>query len=124
MNPEMQVKHILITAAICAARALGAVIVPGATWADTSGNVIQAHGGGFLKVGNEFWKQFDLQLITTRSGPPSTGLVKTNRITAVFSRPSLAIQYASLQVVANLLFMSDACSSPMILFRGLATTML
>lgn len=27
-----------------------AVIVPGATWTDTSGNVIQAHGGGFLKV--------------------------------------------------------------------------
>lgn len=27
------------------------VIVPGATWTDTSGTVIQAHGGGFLKVG-------------------------------------------------------------------------
>ena len=27
-----------------------AVIVPGATWTDTSGNLIQAHGGGFLKV--------------------------------------------------------------------------
>lgn len=27
-----------------------AVIVPGATWKDTSGNIIQAHGGGFLKV--------------------------------------------------------------------------
>lgn len=27
-----------------------AVIVPGATWTDTSGNVIQAHGGGILKV--------------------------------------------------------------------------
>ncbi|KAF8973856.1 galactan 1,3-beta-galactosidase [Flammula alnicola] len=33
-----------------------AVIVPGATWTDTSGNVIQAHGAGFLKVGTEyFW---------------------------------------------------------------------
>ena len=27
-----------------------AVIVPGATWTDTSGNVIQAHGAGILKV--------------------------------------------------------------------------
>lgn len=25
-------------------------VVPGATWTDTSGNVIQAHGGGILKV--------------------------------------------------------------------------
>jgi hypothetical protein len=30
--------------------AQAAVIVPGATWTDTSGTVIQAHGGGFLKV--------------------------------------------------------------------------
>ncbi|PPQ64764.1 LOW QUALITY PROTEIN: hypothetical protein CVT26_002708 [Gymnopilus dilepis] len=29
--------------------ARAAVIVPGATWTDTSGNAIQAHGGGFLK---------------------------------------------------------------------------
>ncbi|KAI3615662.1 glycosyl hydrolase family 43 protein [Moniliophthora roreri] len=32
-----------------------AVIVPGATWTDMSGNVIQAHGGGFLKVGSTFY---------------------------------------------------------------------
>lgn len=31
-----------------------AVIVPGATWTDTSGNVIQAHGGGILTVGTLF----------------------------------------------------------------------
>ncbi|GJJ13926.1 hypothetical protein Clacol_008183 [Clathrus columnatus] len=31
------------------------VIVPGATWYDTSGNVIQAHGGGFLKVGSTYY---------------------------------------------------------------------
>ena len=30
--------------------AQAAVIVPGAAWTDTDGNVIQAHGGGFLKV--------------------------------------------------------------------------
>lgn len=30
--------------------ARSAVIVPGATWTDTSGTVIQAHGGGILKV--------------------------------------------------------------------------
>lgn len=31
------------------------VIVPGAAWTDTSGNVIQAHGGGILKVGNTYY---------------------------------------------------------------------
>ncbi|KAK0500638.1 galactan 1,3-beta-galactosidase [Armillaria luteobubalina] len=31
------------------------VIVPGATWTDTSGAVIQAHGGGFLKVGSTYY---------------------------------------------------------------------
>lgn len=31
------------------------VIVPGATWYDTSGNVIQAHGGGFLKVDSTYY---------------------------------------------------------------------
>ncbi|KAF9015437.1 galactan 1,3-beta-galactosidase [Cyathus striatus] len=35
--------------------ARGTVIVPGATWTDTSGNVIQAHGGGLLKVGSTFY---------------------------------------------------------------------
>lgn len=36
--------------AIAVPRALATAIVPGATWTDTSGTVIQAHGGGFLKV--------------------------------------------------------------------------
>ncbi|TFK97512.1 galactan 1,3-beta-galactosidase [Pterulicium gracile] len=31
------------------------VIVPGAAWTDTSGNVIQAHGAGILKVGSTFY---------------------------------------------------------------------
>lgn len=31
------------------------VLVPGATWYDTSGNVIQAHGGGFLKVDSTYY---------------------------------------------------------------------
>jgi hypothetical protein len=31
------------------------VIVPGAPWTDTSGNRIQAHGGGILKVGSTFY---------------------------------------------------------------------
>jgi len=46
----MQLQASLITAAIYVTCSLGTVIVPGATWTDTSGNVIQAHGGGFLKV--------------------------------------------------------------------------
>ncbi|KAH6916781.1 galactan 1,3-beta-galactosidase [Coprinopsis sp. MPI-PUGE-AT-0042] len=32
-----------------------AVIVAGADWKDTSGNIIQAHGGGILKVGSTFY---------------------------------------------------------------------
>ncbi|KAF5356070.1 hypothetical protein D9756_004010 [Leucocoprinus leucothites] len=51
----MQFRALLVTVAICLARVLGAVIVPGATWTDTSGNVIQAHGGGFLKVGSTYY---------------------------------------------------------------------
>ncbi|PFH54728.1 carbohydrate-binding module family 35 protein [Amanita thiersii Skay4041] len=43
----------LVVTAVTLANA--AVIVPGATWTDTSGNVIQAHGGGFLKVGSTFY---------------------------------------------------------------------
>ncbi|OBZ75230.1 hypothetical protein A0H81_04432 [Grifola frondosa] len=31
------------------------VIVPGALWTDTSGNAIQAHGAGILKVGSTFY---------------------------------------------------------------------
>ncbi|KAJ7601682.1 galactan 1,3-beta-galactosidase [Mycena polygramma] len=46
-------KLLAISALSLAAQA--AVIVPGATWTDTSGNVIQAHGGGFLKVGSTFY---------------------------------------------------------------------
>ncbi|KAF9002229.1 galactan 1,3-beta-galactosidase [Hymenopellis radicata] len=31
------------------------LVVPGATWTDTSENVIQAHGGGFLKAGSTYY---------------------------------------------------------------------
>ncbi|KXN81091.1 hypothetical protein AN958_06044 [Leucoagaricus sp. SymC.cos] len=51
----MQLRFSFTVVAIRAARVLGAVIVPGATWTDTSGNDIQAHGGGFLKVGSTFY---------------------------------------------------------------------
>ena len=40
----------LLSFALLASRCSAAVIVPGATWTDTNGNVIQAHGGGLLKV--------------------------------------------------------------------------
>ena len=39
----------LVLSAVTFANA-GSVIVAGAKWTDTSGNVIQAHGGGILKV--------------------------------------------------------------------------
>ncbi|KAJ4485534.1 Arabinanase/levansucrase/invertase [Lentinula aciculospora] len=35
--------------------AQAAVIVPGASWTDTEGNIIQAHGGGFLKVASTYY---------------------------------------------------------------------
>lgn len=31
------------------------IIMPGARWLDTAGNVIQAHGGGMLQVGNTYY---------------------------------------------------------------------
>src|SRR5690242_17025461 len=39
------------------APALAAVvtITPGAVWTDTTGNVIQAHGGGLIKVGSTYY---------------------------------------------------------------------
>ena len=42
---------VLLAALLSCTLAFGdAVIVPGATWVDTSGNVIQAHGAGIMKV--------------------------------------------------------------------------
>lgn len=35
---------------LLASTAIAARVVPGATWTDTSGNVIQGHGAGILKV--------------------------------------------------------------------------
>ncbi|KAJ2933574.1 hypothetical protein H1R20_g3510, partial [Candolleomyces eurysporus] len=46
-----------------------AVIVPGATWTDTSGNVIQAHGGGILKVLNPLLYQWSLLSLTLFQSP-------------------------------------------------------
>ena len=37
------------------AQAASVTITPGAVWKDNSGNVIQAHGGGFTKVGNTYY---------------------------------------------------------------------
>ncbi|THU82491.1 Arabinanase/levansucrase/invertase [Dendrothele bispora CBS 962.96] len=61
-----------------------AVIVPGATWTDTSGNVIQAHGGGFLKVGSTFYwfgedKTLNSALFRAVSCYTSTDLVSWSR---------------------------------------------
>ncbi|ETW82990.1 glycoside hydrolase family 43 protein, partial [Heterobasidion irregulare TC 32-1] len=45
----------VLTLFITSALTVAQVIVPGATWTDTSGNVIQAHGGGILKVGSTYY---------------------------------------------------------------------
>ncbi|KAH8834912.1 galactan 1,3-beta-galactosidase [Flagelloscypha sp. PMI_526] len=50
-----QILKVLFLLGSIALNALGAVIVPGAAWTDTSGNVIQAHGGGILKVGSTYY---------------------------------------------------------------------
>ncbi|KJA29316.1 carbohydrate-binding module family 35 protein [Hypholoma sublateritium FD-334 SS-4] len=52
MGPYLR-RFIGILSALAATYA--AVIVPGATWTDTSGNVIQAHGAGILKVGSQYY---------------------------------------------------------------------
>ncbi|THH21295.1 hypothetical protein EW146_g239 [Bondarzewia mesenterica] len=44
-----------LTLLLASLHAVAQVIVPGAAWTDTSGNVIQAHGGGFLKVGSTYY---------------------------------------------------------------------
>lgn len=55
-----------------------AVIVPGATWTDTSGNVIQAHGAGILKV---------LIFFTDSQTPVTHATVKyTGRVTILLVR--------------------------------------
>ncbi|TRM65646.1 glycoside hydrolase family 43 and carbohydrate-binding module family 35 protein [Schizophyllum amplum] len=45
----------LAGAFLLGAVAQAAVIVPGAAWTDTDGNVIQAHGGGFLEVDSTWY---------------------------------------------------------------------
>ncbi|CAL1704334.1 unnamed protein product [Somion occarium] len=60
------------------------VIVPGATWTDTSGNVIQAHGAGILKVGSTFYwfgedKSHNSALFKAVSCYSSTDLVNWSR---------------------------------------------
>jgi len=66
------------------AQAQNTLIVPGAAWTDTSGNVIQAHGGGFLKVGSTFYwfgedKVLNSALFKAVSCYTSTDLVNWSR---------------------------------------------
>lgn len=58
------------------------VIVPGAAWTDTNGDVIQAHGAGILKVRRHRLsaERLSLSILTfswTRSGARSTGSART-----------------------------------------------
>ncbi|KAI0079984.1 galactan 1,3-beta-galactosidase [Panus rudis PR-1116 ss-1] len=60
------------------------VIVSGAAWTDTSGNVIQAHGAGILKVGSTFYwfgedKSHNSALFKAVSCYTSTDLVNWSR---------------------------------------------
>jgi hypothetical protein len=67
------------------------VIVPGATWTDTSGNVIQAHGGGFLKVFTSFDRQLGSSKISPRLDRPFIGLARTRQQIALCFRPLVVI---------------------------------
>jgi len=95
----MQLQISLITAAIYVTCSLGAVIVPGATWTDTSGNVIQAHGGGFLKVciftGSSF-----CGTQTVRLGLCSIGSVKISHTTVRCLKQFPVTRYAILVKVS------------------------
>ncbi len=51
MMASLRISYLILIVSILLSLAVAEnVIVSGATWTDTSGNVIQAHGGGFLKV--------------------------------------------------------------------------
>lgn len=67
----------LVSLVALSVAARAAVIVPGATWTDTSGNVIQAHGGGFLKVSDLGGKKQKGPDNPPRLAPRSTGLART-----------------------------------------------
>ena len=80
----------LLAPFLLATAASAARVVPGATWTDTSGNVIQAHGAGILKVclnivWNQTWSMYIDRLL--RSEARSTGLVKTRHPIARYSMP-------------------------------------
>ena len=68
-------------------------IVSGATWTDTSGNVIQAHGAGILKVLLPcLWERVRecVAYYIFRSAVPFTGSARTRSSTARCSTPSHA----------------------------------
>jgi hypothetical protein len=48
--PMTWIKHLAVLSLVATCAVADTVIVPGAAWTDTSGQVIQAHGGGFLNV--------------------------------------------------------------------------
>jgi len=70
-----------------------AVIVPGATWTDTGGNVIQAHGGGFLKASPNWSSNIihGLERTISRLARLITGLAKTKHTIALCLKQFLAI---------------------------------
>ncbi|KAI0267698.1 galactan 1,3-beta-galactosidase [Gloeopeniophorella convolvens] len=84
-------------------------IVPGATWTDTSGNVIQAHGGGFLK--HWYWfgedKAANSALFHAVSCYTSTDLVN-------WSRQNDALSPISGTMISN----SNIVERPKVLFNA------
>ncbi|KZP12634.1 carbohydrate-binding module family 35 protein [Athelia psychrophila] len=97
----------------CAAFAAESVIVPGYLWKDTSGNVIQAHGAGMLKVGSTYYwygedKSLDSTLFKAVSCYESTDLVNWAR------------QNDALSPVANtMISTSNVVERPKVLYNKL-----
>ncbi|KAI0747996.1 galactan 1,3-beta-galactosidase [Daedaleopsis nitida] len=74
----------LLLGLLAGVSAVGAQIVSGARWTDTSGNAIQAHGAGIIKVGNTFYwvgedKSHNSALFKAVSCYSSTDLVTWSR---------------------------------------------
>ncbi|KAI0664932.1 galactan 1,3-beta-galactosidase [Cubamyces menziesii] len=109
--------NLLVCSALAAlAAVLGvngqSVIVPGAPWKDTSGNSIQAHGAGILKVGSTFYwfgedKSHNSALFKAVSCYSSTDLVNWSRHNDALS-----------PISGTMISTSDVVERPKVLFNS------
>lgn len=101
----------------------GSVIVPGAAWTDTSGNSIQAHGGGFLKVSLNSLGSSSSDHTSWRLDRPITGLAKINRTTAPCSKRFPATRLLLITPDSRMGRSWPSYTSPLIWWLGLVKMM-